>query len=132
MIGLDTNVLVRYLVQDDAEQARKAAAAIEGASSRGEEIYLAGVNLCELVWVLETAYQRERRDIASTLEQIVRTAGVTVENANEVREAIDLYRSTSADFADALVGRLNQLAGCDHTLTFDKGLKRLTQFRVIQ
>jgi len=131
MIGLDTNVLVRYLVQDDPDQARRATAVIEGASSRGDVLYLAVITLCELVWVLESAYDRPRAEIASALEQIVRTGGFTVEHADLVREAIDVYRSTSADFADALVGRLNEAAGCTKTLTFDRGLKRVPQFQVL-
>jgi len=74
MIGLDTNVLVRYLVQDDAAQARLASAAIESAAGRGERMHLTAVTLCELVWVLESAYHRARTDVALALQQIVRTA----------------------------------------------------------
>jgi predicted nucleic-acid-binding protein len=131
VIGIDTNVLVRYLVLDDAGQARTAAGIIEGAASRGEGLYLAAVTLCELVWVLESAYERPRAAIAAALEQILRTADFTVEHADHVRDAIALYKTTSADFADALVGRINEAAGCDHTVTFDRGLKRLSQYRVL-
>lgn len=88
MIGLDTNVLVRYLVQDDAAQARAAASAIEGAASRGEGLFLPAVTLCELVWVLESAYQRPRAVIAAALEQIARTGDFTLEHADHVRAAV--------------------------------------------
>lgn len=131
MIGLDTNVLVRYLVQDDAAQARAAASAIEGAASRGEGLFLPAVTLCELVWVLESAYQRPRAVIAAALEQIARTGDFTLEHADHVRAAVTAYKTTSADFADALVGRINEAAGCEHTVTFDRGLRRLPQFRVL-
>lgn len=131
MIGLDTNVLVRYLVQDDPAQARAAAATIEGAASRGDGLFLAAVTLCELVWVLESAYQRPRAAIAAALEQIARTGDFTIEHADHVRAAVAAYRTTSADFADTLVGRLNEAAGCEHTVTFDRGLKRVPQFRVL-
>ncbi|MGE0460645.1 MAG: PIN domain-containing protein [Vicinamibacterales bacterium] len=131
MTGLDTNVLVRYLVQDDPAQARAAAAAIEGAASRGEGLFLAAVTLCELVWVLESAYARPRAAIAAALEQIARTGDFTLEHADHVRGAIAAYKTTSADFADALVGRINEAAGCEHTVTFDRGLRRLAQFRVL-
>lgn len=131
MIGLDTNVLVRYLVQDDVAQARAAAAAIEGAASRGEGLFVAAVTLCELVWVLESAYERPRAAIAAALEQIVRTGDFTLEHADHVRGAVAAYKTTSADFADALVGHINEAAGCERTVTFDRGLKRLPQFRVL-
>lgn len=131
MIGIDTNVLVRYLVQDDAAQARAAAAVIDGAASRGEGLFVAAVTLCELVWVLESAYERSRAAIAAALEQIARTGDVTLEHADYVRAAVAAYKTTSADFADALVGRINEAAGCEHTATFDRGLKRLPQFRVL-
>jgi predicted nucleic-acid-binding protein len=131
MIGLDTNVLVRYLVQDDAAQARAAAATIEGAASRGEGLFLSAVTLCELVWVLESAYERPRAAIASALEQIARTGGFTLEHTDHVRGAIAAYKATPADFADALVGRINLAAGCAHTVTFDRGLKRLPEFRLL-
>jgi predicted nucleic-acid-binding protein len=131
MIGLDTNVLVRYLVQDDAAQARAAAATIEGAASRGDGLFLAAVTLCELVWVLESAYERPRPAIAAALEQMARTRDFTIEHADHVRAAVAAYKTTSADFADALVGRINEAAGCEHTVTFDRGLKRVPQFRVL-
>jgi predicted nucleic-acid-binding protein len=131
MIGLDTNVLVRYLMQDDAAQARLASAAIESAAGRGQRLRLTAITLCELVRVLESAYHRPRADVALALEQIVRTADFDLEHADHVRKAIDRYRSTPADFADALIGLVNEAAGCEHTLTFDRSLKRIPQFKVI-
>lgn len=131
MIGLDTNVLVRYLVQDDPAQAKQAAAAIESAAGRGERMRLSATTLCELVWVLESAYDQARADVARALEQIARTADFDLEHAAHVRTAIERYRSTSADFADVIVGLVNEAAGCEHTLTFDRPLKRISQFKVI-
>jgi predicted nucleic-acid-binding protein len=131
MTGLDTNVLVRYLVQDDVSQAKAADTVIEGAAGRGERLFLASITLCELVWVLESAYGYGRTEIVPTLEQITRTADFELEHAEYVRAALVLYRDTTADFADALVGEINLAAGCDTTITFDKGLKRLARFRVI-
>ncbi len=131
MIGLDTNVLVRYLVQDDAAQARLASAAIESAAGRGERLRLSAVTLCELVWVLESAYDQTRGNVVRALEQIVRTADFDLEHADHVRTAIARYRSTGADFADALIGLVNEAAGCEYTLTFDRSLKRIQNFKVI-
>ena len=131
MIGLDTDVLVRYLMQDDAAQARLASAAIESAAERGERLRLTAITLCELVWVLESAYRQPRADVARALDQIVRTADFDLEHVDHVRTAIEHYRSTPADFADALIGLVNEAAGCEHTLTFDRSLRRIPQFKVI-
>jgi predicted nucleic-acid-binding protein len=131
MIGLDTNVLVRYLVQDDAAQSRQAGAVIEGAARRAEQIYLSAVTMCELVWVLESAYERPRAIVAAALEKILRTAAFTLEHADHVRAAVMTYSSSPVDFADALVGRINAAAGCEHTVTFDRDLKRAGDFRVL-
>jgi predicted nucleic-acid-binding protein len=87
--------------------------------------------LCELVWVLESAYDQTRADVARALEQIVRTADFDLEHADQVRTAIARYRSTTADFADALIGLVNEAAGCEYTLTFDRALKRIPHFKVI-
>jgi predicted nucleic-acid-binding protein len=131
MIGLDSNVLVRYLMQDDVAQAKLASAAIESAAGRGERLRLTAITLCELVWVLESAYHQTRADVARALAQIVRTADFDLEHADHVRQAIERYRSPPADFADALIGLVNEAAGCEHTLTFDRSLKRIPHFKVL-
>lgn len=131
MIGLDSNVLVRYLMQDDAAQARLASTVIESAAGRGERLRLSAVTVCELVWVLESAYHQSRANVARALDQIVRTADFDLEHVDHVRRAIERYRSTPADFADALIGLVNEAEGCEHTLTFDRSLKRMPQFKVL-
>jgi len=131
MIGLDTNVIVRYLLQDDAAQARVASAVIESAAGRGERLRLTAVTMCELVWVLESAYRQSRADVARALAQIVRTNDFDLAHVDQVRKAIEQYRATSVDFADALIGLVNEADGCEHTLTFDRSLKRIPQFKVI-
>ena len=131
MIGLDTNVLVRYLMQDDVAQARLASTVIESAAGRGERLRLSAVTVCGLVWVLESAYHQSRADVARALDQIVRTADFDLEHVDHVRQAIARYRSTPAEFADALIGLVNEAEGCEHTLTFDRSLKRIPQFKVL-
>jgi predicted nucleic-acid-binding protein len=131
VIGLDTNVLVRYLVQDDPRQARQAAAAIDGAAGRGERLHLAALTLCELVWVLESSYDEPRVRVAAVLDHILRTVDFELEHRDLVRHAADIYRETAVDFADALVAHVNHAAGCDYTLTFDKSLRRLAHVKTM-
>ncbi len=131
MIGLDTNILVRYLTQDDPDQARKATHEIEKGLSAGQLFFIADIVLCELVWVLETAYQYYRREIVPVLENILRTKQFQFENKDLLWKSLADYRNKKGDFADHLIGRAGHKAGCSETLTFDSGLKNSPIFRVL-
>ncbi len=131
MTGLDTNVLVRYLTQDDAAQASRATRAIETGARDGEEFHLTCVVLCELVWVLEDAYRYPRKNVQKALEAILRTEQFRVESKDHVWQALADYRDGKADFSDYLVGRLGAGSGCKETLTFDRALEGNRFFRLI-
>jgi predicted nucleic-acid-binding protein len=131
MIGLDTNVLVRYLTHDEPAQFAKAAAMIDAATDRGEQLVVNTAVLCELVWVLGTAYSYSREEIARALEQIFATAQFEVERLDEARQALGDFRSTKADFSDALIGRINRSLGAEYTVTFDRDLKAVETFRLL-
>jgi len=131
VIGLDTNVLVRYLTRDDLGQFAKVAALIDAAVDRGERFVISAAVLCELVWVLESAYEYGRAEIASTLDQILATAEFEVERPDEARRALHDFRSSKADFSDALVGRVHLALGASHTATIDRALRPLDSFRVL-
>jgi predicted nucleic-acid-binding protein len=131
MTGLDTNVLVRYLTQDDPTQSKKASAIIEEAVTKGDKLLIHPVVLCELVWVLETAYDYGRSEVASTLDRILRTAQFEVPDKETAWNAWADYRSGKGDFADYLIGRANGRLGAVHTVTFDQELKGHRQFRVL-
>jgi predicted nucleic-acid-binding protein len=131
MIGLDTNVLVRYLTRDDPAQYAKAAAFISGASDRGERFVVNVAVLCELVWVLKTAYKYSREEIARALDQIFATAQFEIERLDDSRQALRDFGATKADFSDALIGRINCSLGAEHTVTLDRDLKGLETFRLL-
>jgi predicted nucleic-acid-binding protein len=131
MIGLDTNVLVRYLTHDEPIQYSKAAAFIDAATGRGEQFVVNTAVLCELVWVLGTAYDYSREEIARALEQIFGTAQFEVDRLDEARQALADFRSTKAGFSDAFIGRINRSLGGEHTVTFDRDLKALETFRLL-
>ncbi len=131
MIGLDTNVLVRYLTQDDPAQFARAAAFIDAASEREEQFLVNAPVLCELVWVLSTVYDYSREEIAQALEQIFTTAQFEIERLDEARQALGDFRSSKADFSDALIGRINRSLGATHTVTFDRDLKAVETFRLL-
>lgn len=131
MIGLDTNVLVRYLTRDDAGQYGRAAALIDAAANRGEQFVVNTAVLCELAWVLGSSYRYSREEIAGALEQILATAQFEVERLDDARQALRDFRSTKADFSDALIGRINRSLGAGHTVTFDRSLKAVETFRML-
>lgn len=127
MTGLDTNVLLRYLLKDDAAQAGRAERELE----RDERFLIDGIVLCELVWVLETGYGFSRTDIVTALEKIVATAQFEIESKDVVVMALDDFRRSAADFSDCLIGRRNRGAGARETVTFDRSLKGLAGFRLL-
>jgi predicted nucleic-acid-binding protein len=131
MIGLDTNVLVRYLTHDDPAQFAKAAAVIDAAAERGEQLLVNTSVLCELVWVLANAYDYSRNEIAAALDQIFATAQFEIERLDDARKALGDFRSTKADFSDALIGRINRSLGAEYTVTFDRDLRTVETFRLL-
>jgi predicted nucleic-acid-binding protein len=125
--GLDTNVLLRYLLRDEPTQAARAARELE----RDERFLIGSVVLCEVVWVLETGYGFSRAEIGATLEKILATAQFEIEGKDLARAALDDFRGSTADFSDCLVGRRNRVAGAAETVTFDRSLRDLEGFRLL-
>lgn len=119
MKGLDTNVLVRYLVQDDPQQTARATRFVEQECSPDAPGHLSHIVLCELVWVLESCYDQNRAGILRVLEAVLGVAELEVESPATVWLALDDYRSGKADFSDHLLARSNGSRGCETTVTFD-------------
>jgi predicted nucleic-acid-binding protein len=130
MTGLDTNVLVRYLVQDDPEQARKATRFIASACSAEDPALINRIVLCELVWVLESAYGYAREKVALALNQILHTAQFTIEDHQDAWSSLREYRS-GADFADSFIATVNRRLGCERTVTFDRKAGRRPGFALL-
>lgn len=130
MIGLDTNVLVRFLVQDDPDQAR-AASTVIGNLTEAEPGFVCREVLVELVWVLERAYRLPRSDIAQALEGLLEARELVIETADRVAVAADRYRKGGAGFADQMVTLAGQGAGCRETVTFDRKAASLPGMRAL-
>ena len=120
MIGLDTNVLVRYIAQDDPRQAAKAVHLIENECSETRPGFVTAVVLTELVWVLEECYRTAKNEAVAVLERILRTKQLVVEDAETVWKAVRLFATSKADFADCLIERFAAAHECEYTATFDK------------
>jgi predicted nucleic-acid-binding protein len=128
MIGLDTNVLVRYFVEDDPAQARRAARLIETHCTADQPGFIDRVALCEFVWVLSSGYGYGRSKIADLIRSLLASRDIVLEDAESARAAVGVYESSRADFADALIGHANRAHGCDATATFDRVAARLPGF----
>jgi predicted nucleic-acid-binding protein len=131
MIGLDTNVLVRYVVQDDPRQSPKATRLIEALTADAPG-HITTVSVIELVWVLQSCYAAAHDEIANVLEQLLRTKEIVVESADTVWKALRVYHeNVSADFADCLIERSAAEAGCGETLTFDRKAVKVCGMKLI-
>lgn len=130
MIGLDTNVLVRFLVQDDPEQAAAATALISGLT-QSDPGFVCREVLVELVWVLERAYALPRTDIALALDGLLEAQELVIETADRVAVAVDRYRKGGAGFADQMVALAGQGAGCSVTVSFDRKAANLPGMRLV-
>lgn len=120
MKGLDTNVLVRYVVQDDARQAAMATKFIERQCTAESPCFIGQIVLCELAWVLESNYHQSRSEIALVIESLMQVGQLKVMEPDTVWRALRDYRNSNADFPDHLLARINESNGCRATLTFDK------------
>jgi len=125
MIGLDTNVLVRYLAQDDPVQSPAATDVIERRLTQANPGYISVVVMAETAWVLERAYGLNAPAIAACIERVLQTDVLVVEHEQEVFTAMALLKQGSASFADSLILSLAEKAGCQTTLTFDRKALRL-------
>ncbi|MFC5355910.1 type II toxin-antitoxin system VapC family toxin [Azospirillum himalayense] len=130
MIGLDTNVLLRLVVEDDPDQAAKARTAVRALVADGEVCFVGDIVLREFVWVLEGVMRRDRETIARILDLILDNADIRVESETAARAASALHRQ-GFDFSDALLGLRNRNAGCATTLTFDRKAARLPEFQIL-
>lgn len=129
MIGLDTNLLIRYLTEDNAEESARAAAFIERRLSAANPGFLSVVVMAETAWVLERAYGLRRRELAATIERLLQVAVFTVQHEQAVFAALTALRQGQGGFADALIGALGAGAGCSHTATLDRRALRLPWFQ---
>jgi predicted nucleic-acid-binding protein len=120
LIGIDTNVLIRYIAQDDPAQTRKATDFIERECSESNPGFVGLVVLVEVVWVAESCYAASREAVAQILRRILSSPHLVVQESESAWQALRLFEQGKADFADCLVERTAAAAGCKRTVTFDK------------
>ena len=120
MIGLDTNVLVRYIMQDDIKQSPMATRLVESLTAESPG-FLPLVSIVELGWVLSSAYELSRSQLIEAFEALLRTKELVVEGGETVWKSLRLLQRSGGDFADCLIACSAEVAGCARTMTFDRG-----------
>jgi len=131
MIGLDTNILVRYLTQDDPVQSAKAIDILERRLTPKNPGFVSIVVIVETVWVLDRAYGLTAQEIALAVERLLQVEVLILENEQQVFTAMVALKQGRASFADALIAELGARAGCTGTLTFDRKAARLPSFELV-
>ena len=128
MIGLDTNVLVRLFVDDDPVQVREARDFVAGRCEPDNPAFVDRVALCEMVWVLSAGYGFGRTEIAGVIQKLLGSLDTVLEDGDAVHAALQAFQTRGVDFADALIGEVNRIRGCEATVTFDRKAAKLDGF----
>jgi len=131
VIGLDTNVVLRYLLQDDPAQALLANHIFEHKISVSNPGFINLAVILEIVWVLRSFSKQTPVQIATYLEVLLTTVSLQIQNEQQVFEAVFALKHGTGEFEDVLIGALNAWSGCANTLTFDRGAARLPSFKAI-
>lgn len=131
MLGIDTNVLVRFLVRDDEVQFEKASRLIKRGVSAGEDVFVSLLVLLETEWVLRSRYGLGKHDIEETISGLLDASEVKLEDEPAVEETLFIWKDSAVEFADCLIGAHNRRLGCRATATFDAKAVRLPGFEII-
>ena len=132
MIALDTNVLVRYLVEDDAKQTAAATALINRAIADGDALFISHVVVCETAWVLSVSYRVGRKEITRVLRELFRARHLEFDRSDHLIRALDAYEGGKGDFADYLIREHARAAECEQVATFDKVVGREKGFLALR
>jgi predicted nucleic-acid-binding protein len=128
MIGLDTNVLVRFLVRDDEEQFERACSLIRSEAGREELVCVSLLVLLETEWVLRSRYELDKEQILGIFSELLSAGDIRFEDEPAIAQALFMWKDSSAQFADCLIGARHWTLGCSATATFDRRALKLSSF----
>jgi predicted nucleic-acid-binding protein len=128
MLGIDTNVLVRFLVRDDEAQFEKARKLIKREVAAGQRVFVNQLVILETEWVLRSRYAVPKNQIIEAISNLLDATDVQFEDEPTIEEALFIWKETTADFADCLIGAKNRRLGCRATASFDVKATKLPSF----
>lgn len=129
-IGSDTNILVRYLTNDDPEQADKVEK-LFSSMRKGDTLVINDIVVAELDWVLTSVYKYSKEEFLKAVNQLFETHCITFNSPLLVKKACEMYANSNADFSDCYLGVTNLNSGCETTYTFDKKAAKLSSFTLL-
>ena len=132
MIAVDTNVIVRFLVRDDAEQAEAVYRRLKEAEAARETLFVPLLVLLETIWVLESAYGKSRLQVLESIEDLRRMTVFDFERDEVIERVLSDGSTSKGDLADLLVAHAAQASGCESGITFDKDAAKLPFFRLLK
>jgi predicted nucleic-acid-binding protein len=130
MIGLDTNILVRYLQEDDPAQTAKANMLISSLNSERRG-YVSLITLAEVVWILSRKFRLDRKTLVQIIDSLLRAQELIIEQTDVARKALYLFEDSKAGFSDCLIAQLGHAAGCDCTVTFDQAAGKTAGMKLL-
>jgi predicted nucleic-acid-binding protein len=131
MLGVDTNVLVRFLVRDDEAQFEKVRKLIRREVAAGRRVFVSQLVLLETEWILRSRYGLPKVEIIAAISGLLEATDIQFEDEAAIEEALFVWKDSAADFADCLIGARNQKLGCRATATFDAKASKLPGFIVV-
>jgi predicted nucleic-acid-binding protein len=131
MRAADTNLLVRYVVNDDHKQVHSVEQFFADCEAHDEPVFVPLLVLCELLWVLNHTYGQTKRELISVLEDLLRAGFFQFESESLIRRCLESYRDGKASFPDYVIGEISKQAGCRDTVTFDRALKDAPGFTLL-
>jgi predicted nucleic-acid-binding protein len=131
MRAIDTNVLVRYVVNDDPKQAAVVDRFFEQCQTSQEPVFIPVLVLCELVWVLDRLFGQTKRQLIETLERLLAVSFFRFDQESAIRQSLEHYRLGKATFPDYLIGEISRQAGCRDTVSFDRDLRGASGFSIL-
>ena len=131
MRGIDTNVLVSYIANDDLKQAEQVDRLFQDCDAAQEHLFVSVIVLCELVWVLDRAYGQTKPQIVEVLERLLGLNLLRFEQEGVVRQSLIRFREGKAGFPDYVIGEICRHAGCRDTVSFDRDLRKTAGFSVL-
>jgi predicted nucleic-acid-binding protein len=131
MLGIDTNVLVRFLVRDDEAQFEKARRLIKREVAAGRRVFVSQLVLLETEWILRSRYGLPKFEIVATVSGLLDAADIQFDDEAAIEEALFVWKDSAADFADCLIGARNRRLGCRATTTFDAKASKVPDFLAV-
>jgi predicted nucleic-acid-binding protein len=128
VIALDTNVLVRFLVEDDPSQTEKARRVLQKAVDSNSSCFISDIVMCEVVWVLESSYKFRRPEISHILGRLLRATHLSFSSIEQLARSLEAYRMRRGGFADFLIREHARANGCEAVATFDGDLLKESGF----